>query len=68
MIEIKSLQDDTLELIAWREYGAVFGFVEELMKLNPHLLHLKTIPLGSSVFLPDKTPQKTSKAKRFGDV
>ena len=67
MREIRSLQDDTLELIAWREYEQVFGVVEELVKLNRHLLHLETLPPGLTIYLPDVKPHQTTIAKRFGD-
>jgi phage tail protein X len=67
MREIKTLQDDTLDLIAWREYGEVFGYVEELMNLNPHLLDLEKFPPAISVYLPDIDPKSSTKVRRYGD-
>ncbi len=67
MREIKTLQGDSLDLIAWREYGAVFGYVEELIKINPHLLHLESFSPGLDVFLAELYPQKATKIRRFGD-
>ena len=67
MREIKTLQGDSLDLIAWREYGAVFGYVEELIKINPHLLHLESFSPGLAVFLPEVYLKKIAKVRRFGD-
>ncbi len=66
MLETQTLQDDTLELIAWREYSQVFSVVEQLARANRHLLHLEKHPPGLRVFLPDKKENLTQKAKRLG--
>ncbi len=67
MQKIITLEGDTLELIACREYGRVFGSVERLVKLNPNLLNMEPFPPGLEVNLDDKKPQLISKVRKFGD-
>lgn len=67
MQKILTLEGDTLELIAWREYGRVFGAIEMLVKLNPTLLYLEPFPPGIEVALDDKKTQLVTKVRKFGD-
>lgn len=67
MREIRTLQGDSLDLIAYREYGQVFGYTEKLMELNPELLHLDIFDAGTLVRLPDLKPEPLQKARRYGD-
>lgn len=50
-------QNDTLDLICWREYRATSGVTEQVLAANPHLdLSNPIIPMGTRVYLPSVKP------------
>ena len=52
MAVVRTQQDDTVDLIAWRHYGDT-SMVEAILAANPGLAaHGATLPLGLAVTLP----------------
>jgi len=50
---VRSRQGDTVDLIAWRHYGATAGTTEALLDHNPGLADLGPIlPIGTWLNLP----------------
>lgn len=57
MATTRAMQGDTLDAIAWREYGRTAGVVEQLLQLNPGLADQgPIIASGTLIKLPDAPP------------
>jgi len=54
---VKTQQNDSVDLIAYRHYGVRAGSVEALLEANRHLgAQGAVLPLGLDVLLPDLGP------------
>lgn len=52
-IRVRSLEGDTVDLIAWRELGFTAGATEAILDANPGLAALgPVLPTGTPVVLP----------------
>ena len=52
-MQLRSLQDDTLDLILFRHYGYTAGITEQVLNLNPGLAALGPIlPTGTLINMP----------------
>lgn len=53
MREIRTIQGDTLDQIAWRETGSL-EFVPAIIDENPHVAYLDPVlPIGTYIRIPD---------------
>jgi len=56
-IVVKTQQNDTVDLIAFRHYGARTGAVEAMLEANTHLgAQGAILPIGLDIVLPDLGP------------
>ncbi|WP_022955777.1 tail protein X [Perlucidibaca piscinae] len=56
-MQVRALQGDTVDLIAWRHFGRTAGVVEQILELNRGLAAAGVIlPEGHMVTLPDEAP------------
>jgi phage tail protein X len=52
-MQVRSQQNDTLDLVVWRYLGDGAGYVEQALELNPHLAaHGAVLPGGTLIELP----------------
>ena len=55
-MQVRTGQNDTLDLLCWRHLGITAGVVEAALQLNPGLAgHGPILPQGILVTLPDAT-------------
>ena len=53
-MQVRTLQDDTLDMLCWRHLGTTAGVVEVALELNPGLsAYGPILPQGIIVNLPD---------------
>ncbi|MDN3238088.1 tail protein X [Pseudomonas sp. WAC2] len=51
---VRAQQNDTLDRLCWRHYGATGGVTEQVLEANPGLAELgPVLPIGHPVTLPD---------------
>ena len=56
MAVVTAEQNDTVDAICWRHYGATEGLVEIVLEANPGLAALGAVlPHGTAVVLPDRS-------------
>ena len=56
-MQVRALQDDTLDLLCWRHLGTTAGVVETALALNPGIASIGALlPAGHLVTLPDAAP------------
>ncbi|MBK0062626.1 MULTISPECIES: tail protein X [unclassified Acinetobacter] len=69
MNTVRSIQNDTIDLICWRYYGRSLGVVEKVLEANPQLASLGVIiPVGTQVNLPDlPAPQQITQTIQLWD-
>lgn len=61
MRNVVSRQGDTIDLICHRYFGITGGVTEQVMAMNPHLIHYDLVlPSGVLITLPD-SPKRTQK-------
>ncbi len=61
-------QDDRLDLICQRHYGACRGMVEQVLDANPRLAaHGPLLPAGVHIYLPDIAPEREVVQVRLWD-
>lgn len=61
-MRVLAQQNDTVDAICWRHFGATAGVVEQTLKLNPGLVNQGVIlDHGTSVLLPDAVPPQVVK-------
>ena len=52
-MQVIAQQNDTIDLICWRQFGITAGITEQVMQLNPHIEHNSpTLPVGTVITLP----------------
>lgn len=52
-MKVYAQQNDNLDAILYRYFGDPTGLLEITCELNPHLMHLPVLPLGTEVILPE---------------
>lgn len=63
-----TIDGDRLDWICARHYGAVTGFVERVLEVNPGLADLGCVyKAGVVIFLPEKPEPEVEKALRLWD-
>ncbi len=63
-----TVQDDRLDRICQRHYGACRGVVEQVLAANPRLAdHGVLLPAGVRIHLPDITPEHIRPQVRLWD-
>ncbi|ELY5698028.1 MULTISPECIES: tail protein X [Acinetobacter] len=69
MNTVRSIQNDTIDLICWRYYGRSLGVVEKVLEANPKLANIGAIlPIGTEVTLPDlSAPQQITQTIQLWD-
>lgn len=69
MNTVRSIQNDTIDLICWRYYGRSIGVVEKVLDANPKLASIGAIlPIGTEVNLPDlAAPQQITQTIQLWD-
>ncbi|EMI9071358.1 tail protein X [Acinetobacter baumannii] len=69
MNTVRSIQNDTIDLICWRYYGRSLGVVEKVLEANPKLANIGAIlPIGTEVNLPDlSAPQQITQTIQLWD-
>jgi len=65
MAEYITKDNETLDYIVWRHYGATAGILERVLDANRHLVQYDAaLPAGVKITLPDITqPSNTNKIK-----
>lgn len=65
MAEYITKDNETLDYIVWRHYGATDGIMERVLDANRHLAQYDAaLPAGVKITLPDITqPSNTNKIK-----
>ncbi|BFM16276.1 tail protein X [Maricurvus nonylphenolicus] len=68
MRTVTAQQGDTVDLICHRHLRQTQGVTETVLKLNPGLADMgPIIPMGTSVVLPEETPQPTTNTINLWD-
>ncbi|MDX8255269.1 tail protein X [Acinetobacter pittii] len=69
MNTVRSIQNDTIDLICWRYYGRSLGVVEKVLEANPKLAGVGAIlPIGTEVYLPAlSAPQQVTQTIQLWD-
>ncbi|BFU60774.1 MULTISPECIES: tail protein X [Rodentibacter] len=62
-MKVRAQQNDNLDAIVYRHFGKSQGLLEIACELNPRLMHLPIIPIGTEVNLPDPDSEKISVAQ-----
>jgi phage tail protein X len=53
---------DTVDYVAFLEYGNELGIVEQILAINPHLVNYgATLPYGVTILLPEQLAVQDSK-------
>ena len=56
-MQVRALQNDTLDLLCWRHLGTTAGVVELALVLNPGIASIGAmLPAGNLVTLPNAAP------------
>ncbi|PBK04015.1 phage tail protein [Pseudomonas abyssi] len=68
MATARAQQGDTLDAIAWRQFGRTAGVVEQLLQLNPGLADQgPIIATGTLIQLPDQPATNQTQALNLWD-
>lgn len=62
-MKVYAQQNDNLDAILYRYFGNPQGWLEITCELNPHLMYLPVLPLGTEVILPDPDTENVSVAQ-----
>lgn len=57
-MKVYAQQNDNLDAILYRYFGETSGLLEITCQLNPHLMHLPVLPIGTEVILPEPEMEK----------
>jgi phage tail protein X len=61
-----TIEGDTVDLIAWNQWGVTLGATEAILEANPGLAAQGTkLPQGLTIILPDYVVKKTQTAARI---
>lgn len=53
-MKVYAQQNDNLDAVLYRHFGKTEGLLEIACELNPHLMNLPIIPIGTEIHLPEQ--------------